>query len=1735
MKTLLLSFGFLACTIVSYSQNNHHVIENLLAGKTLVNFEQAIGISPSDYEDQELMDHIDMEYQIFVDSIRTEVHNGMPVAQSDLDWSYQQLVDQIRITYEIGQQGPKPPPVGGTPKAADGPCVNMDFETGDLTGWELTRGDVTGAAPFSYANEWVTGPGPYHTVFGGGNDPVTGIPRVNPQGGNFSVRLGNGTGVGARAARMRQTFMVDNTNYMFTYSYAVVFESPANHGLNQLPYFTVRVFDSLGNSVNCGEYTVIADAQNAPNYQQVWWGGSWVLYQNWQTVFTNLSAYIGQNVTVEFTSGDCSLTGHYGYAYVDASCGTSQLTASNDIICTGDASVLTAPPGAGSYLWSNGATTQSTTVYAGGTYSCTITPFQGGACSVTLDITITENPEPTADFTMNTNTVCVNDPVGFSDQSTIPPPGSIVGYRWDFGDGVVTPVGTGAIGAVPNTTGTYLNPSHTYTAAGNYNVELYVISADGCEDIITYPVTVNALPVVVAGPDQTVCEGTQVTLNGAGAVTYTWDNGVIDGVPFISPVGTTTYTVTGTDANGCQNTDQVDVIVNPLPNVSAGNDVTVCEGTQVTLNGTGAVTYAWDNGVTDGVPFTPAVGTTTYTVTGTDANGCQNTDQVDVIVNPLPVVNAGPDQIVCAGTAVTLSGSGAVTYNWSNGVIDGVPFTPAIGSILYTVTGTDANGCSSSDWVQVTVNQLPNVDAGPDQAICDGGQVTLNGAGAVTYVWNNGITDGVPFTPNVGTTTYTVTGTDANGCENTDQVDVTVHPLPNVSAGNDVTVCEGTQVTLNGAGASNYTWDNGITNGVPFMPAVGTTTYAVTGTDANGCQNTDQVDVIVNPLPVVNAGPDQIVCAGTAVTLSGSGAVTYNWSNGVIDGVPFTPAIGSILYTVTGTDANGCSSSDWVQVTVNQLPNVDAGPDQAICDGGQVTLNGGGAVSYIWDNGVTDGVPFTPTLGTTTYTVTGTDANGCQNTDQVDVTVYQLPPVFAGYDVTVCEGTQVTLVGSGAVNFVWDNGITDGVGFIPPVGTTTYTVTGTDANGCQNTDQVDVTVNPLPVVNAGPDQIVCAGTAVTLSGSGAVTYNWSNGVIDGVPFTPAIGSIVYTVTGTDANGCSSSDWVEVTVNPLPVVNAGPDQTVCDGDQVTLNGAGAVSYVWDNGITDGVPFTPTLGTTTYTVTGTDANGCENTDQVDVTVNPLPIIDAGQDQTVCDGEQVTLNGSGAVSYLWDNGISDGIAFTPGLGTTTYTVTGTDANGCQNTDQVDVSVNPLPVVNAGANQTSCDGDQVTLTGAGAVTYAWDNGVIDGVPFTPNVGTTTYTVVGTDANGCQNTDQVDVTVNALPVVVAGPDHSVCIGDQVTLNGAGAVSYVWDNGVIDGVPFTPVLGTTTYTVIGTDANGCENQDQVNVTVNPLPIVNAGPDQTGCENVQITLNAAGSPNLSWNNGITNGVPFTQAVGVTTYIVYDTLATGCSASDTVRVEIYQNPIVTANDANVCPGEGVVLNGAGAVSYSWNNGVTDGVMFYPEQTDDYIVTGTDANGCIGRDTVTVYTHESPIADFRILQLDLTTLDPTTGFENLSIGATSYEWDFGDGSGISTEFEPTHTFPTDEPGEYEIILTAYSAEGCPAQAVKYVHVFSDYTIYVPNTFTPDGNGANEIFKPVMEGFDPDDFELLIFNRWGDIIFESHNMEVGWDGTFAGQDYQVQDGVYTWKITAGLEFTNDTKIFVGHVSLLK
>jgi gliding motility-associated-like protein len=701
--------------------------------------------------------------------------------------------------------------------------------------------------------------------------------------------------------------------------------------------------------------------------------------------------------------------------------------------------------------------------------------------------------------------------------------GSISGYTYEWLNASFVPIG--------QTTATAIG-----LCAGIYHV--IATSSIGCSDTAT--ITISAItPPTVSVNNQTICAGTSTTLTATPSNlggTYSWSpGGETTQTITINPLINTNYTVTYTQGD-CIVTNNGLVTANPLPIVVV-SDQTVCAGTTITLSGNGAASYSWDNGVLDGISFIP-ITTTNYTVTGTSAEGCINTDQVLVTVNPLPTVSAGGNQIVCAGTPVTLSGSGADSYSWNIGVSDGVAFIPTI-TANYTVTGTAANGCIATDQVTVTVNSLPIVSGGVNQTVCAGTAVTLSGSGATTYSWDNGVLNGTAFFPTT-TATYTVTGTAANGCINTDLVLITVNSLPIVSGGGDQAVCAGNPITLSGTGASTYAWDNGITNGISFVPAA-TATYTVTGTDANGCFASDQVVITVNPIPIVDAGLNQTVCAGSQVTLTGSGATSYSWNNGASNGVSFIPT-STTTYTVTGTAANGCFANDQVIITVNPIPVIDAGVNQIVCAGTTVTLTGTGGATLTWNNGVTNGVSFIPTT-TTTYTLTGTSANGCSASDQVIVTVNALPIINAGVDQTICEGDAVTLIASGATTYTWNNGVTNGISFTP-ANSGTYSVTGTDANGCINSDIVTINILPIPTANVIADVTTGdPGLVVnfTNNSSNGTTYNWVFGNGQTSTLSTLIGQTItysesgtYTVSLTASNGvCSDVATVQIIVSALP--------------------------------------------------------------------------------------------------------------------------------------------------------------------------------------------------------------------------------------------------------------------------------------------------------------------------------------------------------------------------------------------------------------------------------------------------------------------------------------------------------------------------------------------------------------------------------------------------------------------------
>lgn len=421
--------------------------------------------------------------------------------------------------------------------------------------------------------------------------------------------------------------------------------------------------------------------------------------------------------------------------------------------------------------------------------------------------------------------------------------------------------------------------------------------------------------------------------------------------------------------------------------------------------------------------------------------------------------------------------------------------------------------------------------------------------------------------------------------------------------------------------------------------------------------------VTVNPTDASCAA----TCSGSATLTIEGGQAPYNtpvWSNGTTAAQVSSLCPGN--YTVDVTDANGCTTTESFTISTNGGLTLSTSGNITICPGQSTTISASGATSYTWDNGLGAGSSFSVTPATTTtYTVTGT-SGGCTATATITVTVNTALQVSAGGNQTVCAGTPVTLTATGATTYTWNNGVTNGVPFTPPTGTTTYNVTGTSGS-CTGTASVTVTVNPLPTVDAGNPQTVCAGTPVTLNGSGATTYSWDNGVVNGQPFTPAA-TTTYTVTGT-SNGCSATDQVTVTVTSALPVNAGPDQTVCLGSTVVLTATGATTYTWNNNVINGAAFTPALGATTYTVTGT-SNGCTGTDQVVVTVAAPIDVNAGPDQNICKGESVTLLATGATNYTWTESIINGQPFVPSGIVNTYIVSGTDGV-CADQDEVIVTV--------------------------------------------------------------------------------------------------------------------------------------------------------------------------------------------------------------------------------------------------------------------------------------------------------------------------------------------------------------------------------------------------------------------------------------------------------------------------------
>ena len=786
-------------------------------------------------------------------------------------------------------------------------------------------------------------------------------------------------------------------------------------------------------------------------------------------------------------------------------------------------------------------------------------------------------------------------------------------------------------------------------------------------------------------------------------------------------LGAGLHTLTVTDNLGCIATTAATLTAPPPITVDAGADVTVCENAP-TVNLAGTVTVAtggqWSGGggtygsgntslVTTYVPSGPEIiaGSVVLTLTTTGNGPCTpESDIITITIDPIPTVNAGPNQVVCGGTPVTLSASGsALIYLWDNAVTNGIPFVPGIGSLTYTVTGTDVNGCINTDMAIVTVNAVPvttQTCSDADQIICAGDPVTFIGSGATNYeFFVNAISVQGPSNLSTYLTSSLLNGDvvtvvgETLGCLFTaPQVfTFTVNALPTPTFGAIPNICENASVytLVEGAPAGGVYSGVGVGGGTfnPSIALAGVHTLTYTYTDGNSCSDFVTQNIIVLPPPAIVANGGTVICLGQTTAVTAMGGLTYNWDNGIGSGpTQVVSPIVTTTYTVTGTGANGCLNTDAVTITVTPLPVVTFSAVPSICwDGPPYTLVEGSPAGGSYSGpGVTAGIFDQTSAGLGIHTLYYAYTDGgttCTNVDSVDVEVYNSPTIIATVNPTnTCDGDLITLTGSGALSYSWDNGVTDGVSFTQPISSILYIVMGFDLNGCSGVDSILVTVNPLPTVSGGIDQILCEGDQVVVNGAGALTYSWDNGAVNGVPFNQGIGNIVYTVTGTDANGCQDSDFLSVTVNPNPIITYSPDQVFCLGDSIVLTASGADTYDWDSGNGTGPTYgiTPT-SSVSIPIIGSTVFGCTDAGTIILTLDDPALITVTADQLICLGFTANLSASGALDYYWNgpgfvNEYAPAISFSVDTNAYYY-VTMNTALGCVYTDSVYVAVDTDP----------------------------------------------------------------------------------------------------------------------------------------------------------------------------------------------------------------------------------------------------------------------------------------------------------------------------------------------------------------------------------------------------------------------------------------------------------------------------
>ncbi len=1037
--------------------------------------------------------------------------------------------------------------------------------------------------------------------------------------------------------------------------------------------------------------------------------------------------------------------------------------------------------------------------------------------------------------------------------------------------------------------------------------------------------------------------------------------------------------------------------------------------------------------------------------------------------------------------------------------------------------------CAGSPSVTYTTDTI--VDATYTWTVT-GGTVVSGGTGpSITVNWGNGPGGNVR-----------VTASSKFGCPS-DPIDLPVNVITfPVNPGIDRTICLGDTTTLGSTGSvptgptgfslkwnPSLSLDNDTVQNPNAFP-ITTTKYTVKVTDTTGlCFVVDTVEVTV--LQSTNAGittKDTSICEGNQVQLQAFGGRFYKWtpsgavSNDTIINPMTTISSTTTIYALITDTGTACPALDSVTITIENKALISAGVDSSICMGESYTLgqtpNGPSGSTYSWSpttnlSSSTSGAPvYTPTAaGSATYVLSVTTPSSCTFMDTVTVVTDTIPKlILESKHDTICEGQSDTMNVRGANNYTWIPSSlpqNQSFQFVSPATTTKYIVTGTDLNGCTSKDSHTVVVNPTPKILIPHDSIfLCLGDSVVLTTTtGALSYTWTpSTALTPSPFVASpeakpTSSVTYTVSILGRNGCNNVDSIHVMVDDTIPVDAGFDKKLCIPDSVILGG---------------IPTSPLFRTT-------------------FTWFPGSTLD---DSTLANPKSFTTKD------------------------TTYIVRA--QNGvCLGFDTVNVTVSPRPAVNyTQSTYEICKGDSVKLdtlsTSGNIVTRTWNpkNGLGD-TSITPMASpdtTTTYTLSYADAVGCTGESKVTVVVGTKADISAGNDTNSCEGASIQLKASGGVKYLWQPGQFmdDSTSATPtatITTATTFILRGENALGCVGFDTILVNVVKAPVIDAGGPFIYCSDTVSAVTLGGNPTgpagsiYSWSSpellddpSLAN--PTTKLLLGNTYYLLVKDVNGCISNDSAIVRAFSFDV--SSTSIECNGDSAILNvtnvdGIPPFTYKWtpnyalSNDTIANPISKPDSSVIYQVVVTDTLGCSDSTEVRVGVDNvvKAVFDFDIKA----NCDNALGISNnQSENATDFEW-YVDGSIYSTAYNIE--VPLDFNASTSVRLIAKHNESCTDSSTqdKSILAFGDYFKgEIPNVFTPDGDGINDVFDVQVGERLEKCTDIKIYNRWGVLVFESYGNDHSWDGrTFTG-DVCTQ-GVYVFSLTV-----NGTE-YKGYVTLIR